>query len=359
MSPRRPADTRAPRPRLVALGAGALAFALLGCGSTTPATAPGAAAPSSAPGTVTVTNCGVEQTFPSPAQRLFVNDGNLVALTLAVGAGEQVAAVSSLQDDADVLTRAYGDVVGGLRQVAPEYPALETVVAARPDVVVAGWNYGFSESTDVTPQTLAARGIGAYVLSESCRQADGARGTMDPWQAVRTDLTNLGAITGHPGTAAAVVADTDARLAALAAAPPPEREPVVFVFDSGTDAIFSSGGFGGPQAIIDAAGGRNALADLADTWTEVSWERLATARPDLVVFVDYPGQTLAQKQQVLAEHPASRNLPAVREQRYLHLPYALWTSGPLNVDAAEHLRQGLERYGLAPASGIRPRLDLG
>jgi iron complex transport system substrate-binding protein len=345
------------RPRLAAaLGAGTLA--LLGCGPT-PSSTPAASDPSPATGTVTVTNCGEPRTFPAPAERLFVNDGNLIALTLAVGAGDQVTAVSSLQDDTDVLTRAYGDAVGRLRQVAPEYPALETVVAARPDVVVAGWNYGFSESTDVTPDTLAERGIGAYVLSESCRRADGARGTMEPWDAVRADLTNLGAITGHPDTAADVVADTDARLAALAAAPQAGRDPVVFVFDSGTDAIFSSGGFGGPQAIIDAAGGRNALADLPDTWTEVSWERLATARPDMIVFVDYPGQTLAQKEQVLAEHPASRDLPAVRERRYLDLPYAMWTSGPLNVDAAEHLRQGLETYGLVPASGLRPRLDLG
>lgn len=351
MTPRR-------RPRLAGLGAAGLALALLGCGSTAPVPEAGSST-TSAPGTVTVTNCGEQRSFPAPASRLFVNDGNLIALTLAVGAGDQVTAVSSLQDDTDVLTRAYGDVVGDLTQVAPEYPALETVIAAQPDVVVAGWNYGFSESTDVTPETLADRGIGAYVLSESCRQADGARGTMDPWEAVRTDLTNLGAITGHPDTAAEVVADTDARLAALAAAPRPEREPVVFVFDSGTDAIFSSGGFGGPQAIIDAAGGRNALADLRDTWTEVSWERLATARPDMIVFVDYPGQTLAQKRQVLAEHPATRDLPAVQEERYLDLPYAMWTSGPLNVDAAEHLRRGLEQYRLAPASGLVPRLDLG
>ena len=350
------------RCRRAGLGAGVLglALALLGCGS--PAAPPpggsGLSDPSPTPGTVTITNCGQPRTFPSPARRLFVNDGNLVALALAVGAGDQVAAVSSVQDDADVLARVYGDPVGRLRQVAPEYPALETVLAARPDVVVAGWNYGFSESTNLTPDTLADRGIGAYVLSESCRQPDGTRGTMDPWEAVRTDLTNLGAITGHVDAAAEVVADTDARLAALAAAPQPERDPVVFVFDSGTDAIFSSGGLGGPQAIIDAAGGRNALADLRDTWTEVSWERLATARPDLIVFVDYPGQTLAQKQQVLAEHPASRGLPAVREKRYLHLPYAMWTSGPLNIDAAEHLRQSLESHRLAPASGLVPRLAL-
>ncbi|MFB9670550.1 ABC transporter substrate-binding protein [Microlunatus capsulatus] len=310
-------------------------------------------------GTVTVDNCGAPATFPSPARRMFVNDSNLTALSLAVGAADQIAAVTSLEDDVDVLTRKYGDVVSRLPLVSAEYPTMENVVAARADVVVAGWNYGYSDSTNLTPQTLAERGVAGYVLSESCRRPDGTRGTMDPWEAVRADLRNIGAITGHPGTAADVVADTDRRLDALRAAPQPAEKPVVFVFDSGTDAIFSSGAFGGPQAVIEAAGGTNALADVEDTWTEVPWERLATARPDYIVFVDYPGQTVAEKERVLATHPASRDLPAVREKRYLSLPYALWTSGPLNIDAAEHLRHGLEQAGLVPPSAVRPALDLG
>lgn len=40
----------------------------------------------------------------------------------------------------------------------------------------------------------------------------------------------------------------------------------------------------------------------------------------------------------------------------------MWCSGPLNIDAAEIVRKGLESYGLAPASDITPKLavsDLG
>ncbi|HWJ65081.1 MAG TPA: ABC transporter substrate-binding protein [Nocardioides sp.] len=302
--------------------------------------------------TVTVRNCGEEVAFPAPAERIFVNDSNLVSMLLAIGAADQVAAVSSIGRDEAVLTEHYGDAVAGLTQVSDDYPSLETVIAQRPDVMVAGWSYGYDEAQHLTPDSLAERDIAAYVLTESCRQGDGdARGIVDPWTALREDLTNLGAVTGHEERAAEVVADLDERLAALEAAPAPDAgdEPVVFVFDSGEKAVFTSGAYGAPQAVIEAGGGRNAMADLDDTWTEVSWERLAAARPDAFVFVDYPGQTFEQKVAVLEAHPATRDLPAVQERRFLNLPYAMWTSGPLNIDAAEQVRAFLEAKELVPA----------
>lgn len=302
-----------------------------------------------ATGQVTVTNCGEPATFPAPAERLFVNDSNLISMVLALGAEDRVAAVSSLNRDQDVLTEHYGAAVGELPQVSDDYPGLETVLAQRPDVMVAGWSYGYDEATHLTPDSLGTHGIDAYVLTESCRQGRGAaRGVVDPWTALRTDLANLGEITGHSEEADAVTADLDARLDTLAAAPQAQREPVLFVFDSGEKAVFTSGAFGAPQAIIEAAGGRNAVADLEDTWTEVSWERLATAQPDAFLFVDYPGQTFEQKVAVLRAHPATRDLPAVRQERFLNLPYAMWTSGPLNIDAAEQVRASLEEWELVP-----------
>jgi iron complex transport system substrate-binding protein len=301
-------------------------------------------------GTVTVTNCGEQVSFPAPARRLFVNDSNLISMVLALGAQDQVAAVSSLNRDDKVLTEHYGAAVGELNQVSDDYPGLETVIAQRPDVMVAGWNYGYDEARHLTPDTLAQRDISAYVLTESCRQkGSSARGIVDPWTALRDDLANLGAITDHTEQADRVVDDLDARLQALAEAPQPDRAPVLFVFDSGDKAIFTSGAYGAPQAVIEAAGGRNAVGDLKDTWTEVSWERLAAAQPDAFLFVDYPGQTFEQKVAILKAHPATRDLPAVRQERFLNLPYAMWTSGPLNIDAAEQVRRSLEQWGLAPS----------
>ncbi|MEV0687358.1 ABC transporter substrate-binding protein [Nocardia sp. NPDC050378] len=310
--------------------------------------------------TVTVRNCGVETGFPAPAQRMFVNDGNLISMVLALGAQDQVAAVSSVKRDAATLRAHYGaEIVDGLNDVAPEYPSRETVLAQRPDVMVAGWSYGYDEASNLTPASLRKDGIAAYVLTESCRQADGgaARGTVEPWTALRTDLTDLGVITGRTARAGEVTADLDTRLAALAAAPKPAKAPTVFLFDSGTDTIYSSGKFGAPQAILEAAGARNILDDVADTWTKVSWERLAAADPDAVMFVDYPGQTYAQKVDILRGKPGINNLRAVRESRFFNLPYALWTSGPLNIDAAEQIRKQLEAWNLVPASTVVPRAD--
>ncbi|WP_066904723.1 ABC transporter substrate-binding protein [Millisia brevis] len=310
--------------------------------------------------TITITNCDTDLEFPSPAQRLFVNDGNMISMALALGAQDQVVAVSSMQRDAETLARHYGqDVVDGLNQVAPEYPSRETVLAQDPDTMIAGWNYGYSEDKNLTPDSLRADGIPAYTLTESCRQTDGerARGTVPPWDALRADLTNIGEITGRADTAQDVIADVDERLAALESAPQAQTPPTIFLFDSATDTVYTSGRFGAPQAIIEAAGAVSATADIDDTWVAVSWERIAAANPDAFLFVDYPPQTFAEKIELLRTRPGFADLPAVRDSRFLNLPYALWTSGPLNVDAAEQVRARLEQWQLVPESGIVPKFD--
>ncbi|GAA5039442.1 ABC transporter substrate-binding protein [Actinopolymorpha pittospori] len=354
----RPGRRRHATPRRVVVALASM-FALASCGATGSAT-PAADQPEGGDTSVTVTNCGKKVSFPTPAKRLYVNDGNMISMVLAIGAAKNVAGISSLGDDKRALGTAYGkQTVDSLHVATDTYPTRENIIATRPDVVVAGWNYGYKEEDNLTPDSLADQGIAAYVLTESCRQADGdSRGTLPPWEALRTDLGNLGKITGHDTEATEKIRDLDERLAALEQAPKANKPPTVFLFDSGTTQPFSSGAFGGPQGIIEAAGARNAVGDVKNTWTTVSWERVARARPDAIAFVDYPGQTFDQKVKVLRSNPATRDLEAVRQGRFLNLPYAAWTSGPLNIDAAEQLRASLEDWDLVPHSDIEPHLDL-
>lgn len=320
-------------------------------------------------GPVTVKNCGKDATYPSTAKHMYVNDGNMIATTLAVGAADNIANVSSLQDDKAILEAKYGkDVVDKLKVDAPDSPSLERIIATKPDLVFAGWNYGFSESKNLTPDALKDHGIESYILSESCRQGGSdKRGTMDPWDAAKTDLTNIGKLTGHDDKANDVVKDVDKRLDALKQAPAAEgsdnaegsgEPPVTFVFDSAKDTIFTSGKFGGPQAIIEAAGGKNATDDVNDTWTTVGWEKIASAQPDVIAFVDYPSQTFEEKVKILESNPATKNLEAVKQKRFVNLPYAMWTSGPLNIDAAEYMRKAYEKFGLIPKSDIHTDVQL-
>lgn len=308
---------------------------------------------------VTVTNCGKKKTYPSPVERLFVNDGNIISITLAAGARKNITAVSSLGRDKALLELKYGKDAEGLKAVAPKYPSLENVVAAKPQVMFAGWNYGFTESKGLTPALLKDKNIDSYILSESCRSGDGKkRGTMDPWKAVVTDITNIGAMTGNSEVAEKAAKDIEDRRKKLEAAPKADKTPVVFVFDSAKEEIFTSGFYGAPEAMITTAGAKNATTDVKDTWTRVSWERLATAKPDVIAFVDYPPQAFEQKVELLEKNPASKNLEAVKEKRFVNLPYAMWTSGPMNIDGAELLRAALEHYKLQPKSDIKPTLEL-
>ncbi|WP_233195609.1 ABC transporter substrate-binding protein [Corynebacterium sp. 13CS0277] len=308
--------------------------------------------------TVTVTNCGEELTFPK-TERMFINDGNNIAIALSAGARDQIKDVAYLKS-ADLLSEKYGaDVISSLHEVSEEYPSFEQIVAASPQVYFAGYGYGLDEGKGITPDTLAEQGIATYQLTEACRKAGSeARGTIDPWEAVLIDIENIGAITGHEDVAAAAIEEQKSRLQAVTSAPKPEHTPVGFVFDTGTDTVFTSGKFGAPNAILEAAGATNAAADVDDTWVNVSWEKLAASAPDFFVFVDYPGQTFEEKVAQLRSNPATKDLPAVKENRFINLPYAMWTSGPLNVDAAEQLRVALEHLGLAPESGITPELTL-
>lgn len=307
---------------------------------------------------VTVLNCGEEVTFPK-ATHMFVNDSNIISIALAAGAKDDIAAVSSLKGDSILAAVYSADVIGSLNDVSDEYPSFEQIIAESPDVYFAGYGYGLNEGKGITPETLAEHGIATYQLTEACRQGEGnARGTTDPWEAVYTDIANIGAITGHEATANAEVAQMRERLEALRKAPKGEKTPVGFLFDSGSDTVFTSGCFGAPEAIMNAAGSANATSEIADTWVTVSWEKIADAQPDFFVFVDYPGQTFAEKVEQLKQNPVTKNLDAVVNNRFINLPYAMWTSGPLNIDAAELLRKGLEYQQLLPASEVIARITL-
>lgn len=318
---------------------------------------------------VTITNCGEQKTMAKP-QRIMANDGNNIAIALAAGADQKLVATSSLKNDRDLVAAKYGDRVNQIPEVTKEYPGLEQILGAKPDLYMAGWGYGFGEANNVTPDTLKSHGVESYLLTESCRNSEKkesdsgklgtgkSRGIEEPWQAVRDDLGNMGKLLGTEDQARKVIEDQDARLGKLHGLPQPGKKPTGFIFDSAKDKVYTSGKFGAPQAILESAGARNGTEGIADTWTDVSWEKIVESKPDFFVMVDNPSQTFEEKVQLLKTNQATKDLPAVKEDRFINLPYTMWVSGPFNIDAAEHVRKGLEMFGLVPHSDLHPQLQV-
>lgn len=194
---------------------------------------------------------------------------------------------------------------------------------------------------DVTPATLARYGIKTMVLSESCIHVSPhqPRASMD---LLYRDMLTLGSIFGKRELAQHQVNAWQAQLAEIARRIGPQPPPGVFVYDSGEDKPFTSGKYAMPTAIIAAAGGRNILDDLPMSWGTTSWETVAASQPAFIILLDYQASGgAATLRRFLESHPLMRLTPAVRQHRYLALPYQALTPGPANIDAVQSLARAL------------------
>lgn len=313
------------------------------CGATMQEAAP----PTNARGT-TVTNCGAALTVPSPPNRAIANDTGITELLFALGLADRMVGYTTYDGKhVDYQTSPWRGDFDHVRSLGTAFTR-EVVQAADPDLVFAGWNYGFNESTGVTPDWVNSIGAVPYQLTEACRQPGGThRGIMPPLDALYTDLTNLGAIFGAPDRAAKLVAQYRDRIAKIYAQKPPKRARV-FVFDSASPAPFTAGGTATPQAIIDAAGGDNVFAGLHDSWVTTSWEAAAQHDPQVIVLVDYglgPENTPTAKIAQLRVQPLMASTTAVREGNFVALPYAALVEGPRIPDSIETLAKYLRSKG--------------
>lgn len=342
----------------VAVSAGLLVLGA--CGSTDNSSTHTGVDENPASGTVTLTNCDVELTYDTPVERIVAtsNSANIGTL-LRIGAVDQLQAVALSEGNNAVMTSLFGPGIEDVPRLQTPI-SLEAIVAEDPDLLIGSYSGLFAGSTGVTVEAANEQDIDTYVISDSCRQdpdegSSSALGTMDPWDAVRADLENYGALTGNEDEAAAALDEFNDRLAALADAPQPDEAPRILLFDSGTDDIFTSGRNGPPQGIIEAAGGENIFDSEDTTWFRASWEAVAQAEPDAIVVMDYRSDDTNEvdsKLATLRDQPSLSSLPVIDEDRIIVLPLALFTSGYGNIEAAEQVRAGLERLGLLPQSDI-------
>ncbi len=280
---------------------------------------------------VTVRSCNRDVTFDKAPERAVSNDVNLTEMMLALKLQDRMVGYTGISGW-KTLDEKLRDGVRELPELSPKYPSKEVLLGANADFFFAGWNYGMKVGGEVTPETLAPFGIKVYELTESCifvMQKN--KPTMDD---MFVDLLNLGRIFRVEDRAEALVAGYRKQLGEVQARIGHVDKPTsVFVYDSGEEKLFTSGRYGIPTALIEAAGGVNVMDDVEKSWTEVSWEPVIEKNPEVIVIVDYGQVTAAQKIAFLKGNPAFRNIDAVKNDRFVVLPYVEATPGPRNIEA--------------------------
>ncbi|WP_318219205.1 ABC transporter substrate-binding protein [Streptomyces sp. SCL15-6] len=305
----------------------AAALVLSGCGAEVESDAKDS-------GKVTVKRCGerVEYTVP---ERAVAYEGGSADKLFALGLTEHVYGYVMPPANPPVSESPWASEYAKVKMLSDDLLNKEVVVEAKSDFVVAGWNSGFKDERGITPEILDKLGIQSFMHTESCFNYPGHPEKMSPFEALYTDLKRLGKIFRVEEKATEVVNELKKRVAKVEAKAP-DGDPVpVFLYDSGTEQPFTAGNQVPPNDIIKTAGGKNIFDGLNERWTQVNWESVAQAEPEVVVILDYGDLPAAKKIDFLKKSPHTRELPAVKKNNFFVLDYNEGISGPRNIDGLE------------------------
>lgn len=277
---------------------------------------------------ITIDNCGFEVTVDAPPRRVVTIKSSTVELMLALGLGDRVVGASFLDGPLP-------EVPGSedIDVIAESAPGQEAVLTLEPDLVFAGWESNFAADSAGERTALDALGVATYVSPSACK----AEGYMpDPltFDVVFEEIEQAGELFGVPDRADELVAE---QRTALAEVQPDDRGLTALWYSSGNDVPYVGAGIGAPQMIMDAVGLVNVAGDVRDTWTSYAWEQVVEEDPDVLVLVDARWNTAANKIEKLESGPATSLLTAVREERYLVVPFAATEAGVRNVGAVQDL----------------------
>lgn len=301
-----------------------------------PAAGPVTAAATPSPATtypLTIDNCGTSVTFTAPPQRVVAIKSTSIEMMLALGLADRIIGIAYPDGPYAPQWAPTTD----LPLISEKVPGEEATLALQPDLVYAGWESNVSADGAGDRASLAAAGVATFVSPAACQEPDYQPNPLT-WDDLFSEIQQAGQIFDVPEAAAALV---DQQRAELAAIQPDRRGLTALWYSSGSKTPYVGAGIGSPQLVMDAVGLTNIAADVPMTWSSLSWEAVVAADPDVIVLVDSSWGSTAKKIAQLEGNPATAALTAVRNHRYLVVPFPASEAGVRSVEAVRTLSEQL------------------
>lgn len=346
-----PIRTRPGGPRLLrALALAAVAaFAVGACSAPDTQTTDPSAAPGSDTHPVSLENCGRTVTVETPPQRVVGLNQGTTEILLSLGLADRMVGTATWTDP---IRDDLADANAGVERLADNYASLETVLATEPDFVAASFAPTLAEGGSGTFEDYAKVGVPAYLAHTDCAKAvqgqgagDGARNEKLTMNDIHTDIRELALLMGESPAGEDLVASLDERLDAVEPPEGAEGTTVAFWF-ANSEAPYMAGGVGAPQIMADELGLTNVFDDRKDEWPQISWEAVAAENPDYLVIGDLTrdsqtAESAEAKIEFLTSNPVTREMDAVRKERFILLAGADMNPSIRTVDGIEKLAAGL------------------
>ncbi|MGE5561641.1 MAG: ABC transporter substrate-binding protein [Chloroflexota bacterium] len=255
-------------------------------------------------------------TLKAVPQRIISGAPSNTEVLFALGLGDKLVGVDVSSDypEAAKSIAKIGDCV------SPQTTNFEQVVALKPDIFFA------IKGQEKIVEELDRLGIPAYIV-DSPTLAD-----------IISDIIAIGKLTGSEKKAAAVAADMQARVDAVAAKVkdlPAEQRPLVF-YEVWSEPLMTAGPGTFVDSLINLAGGTNVAANAkVGSWPEYSLETLIKKDPAVIITTFGDAASFAAR-------PGWAGIKAVKEQRVLLVdPNLVVRPGPRVVIGLESFAKAI------------------
>ena len=197
---------------------------------------------------------------------------------------------------------------------------------------VSGWDASINDQSTGTPDELISKDITPFLAKSYLPDA-----TID---SVYEDFELLGKIFGVEDKASEVISNmkNDIKVVTDKVGNIKDENRVkMMVYDSGEDKAMVVGS-GLANNLIELAGGKNIFANSDKPYINATWESVVSQNPEVIVVTDYlSGPPVEEKIKFLKNHPALKNVDAIKNNRIYVVGLADISPGIRNPKAIEKM----------------------
>ncbi len=273
---------------------------------------------------LTLKNCGRDVTFQHAPQRAVAVGQSSAEILYSLGLGDKVVGTAVWFGP---VLKGFEEVNAKVKRLADNDPSFESVLAQKPDIVMADFQWHVGPTGIVAkPEQFEELGIPAYTSPADCigkdnsGGGDGVRTAAFKMDVVYREISELAQIFNVQDRGEKLVADLKARETTArkkVASVDSKLSAVVWFSSAQIDADpYVAGKFGAPAYILSALGITNVI-DSEEEWPTVGWETIARANPSMIVAAKldrrrYPADDIAVKHRFLENDAVTKLMPAVK-----------------------------------------------
>ncbi|GAA1220877.1 ABC transporter substrate-binding protein [Prauserella alba] len=301
----------------------------------------------------TIDNCGQVTRVEEPPKRVVSLNQGSTEILLSLGLGDRLAGTATWTDPILPKLEEEGADIPRLAENAPSF---ETVLDVEPDMVTASFQSTLGVGGVATRKQFRDLGVASYLSPTDCigkdnsGDGDGIRTEPLTMDMLYGEIRDLAKIFDVEQRGEELVADLKQRLRKVRETT--ASDVSVMYWFANSEAPYMAGCCGSPGIITDTVGTKNAFDDTKGEWPQVNWETVAERNPDVIVLGDLTrrSQTAESgkaKIDFLESHPVTKNLPAVKNERFVQLSGQALNPSIRMVAGAEKLAGKLREFGLA------------